>query len=574
VKPTRISLRLAAIASAIVVIAAACGSSGGGGDKNAPKSGSSATTIVNVPQGGTLTIGAEQEPDCMDWLDQCAGLAWGVWIAQLETVPNAFRDTPTGTPNAGDLQTVPGSVLAGAPTYVPSPIETITYKINPKAVWSDNVPITCADFQYTAAQIKTGSDILSTQGYDDIDKVACPDPQTVVVTYKKGTHYSNWTELFAAGYGILPSHILKGKDRDKLMKNGYKWSGGPWMMQSWNQGTDMTLVPNPNYWGPKPHLDKVVFTFTKNSAAAEFQAVKSGQVDAIYPQPQPAIVNGVAAGNLGDLNTAYSSNTATVEGLWINNAEPPFDSVPVRQAFAYAVDRQALVQRLFGPLGVSAPSNSFNPYVVKDYSDQNSFAKYHLDLNMVNQLMTGAGWTKGSDGIWAKGGKKAALSVSTTSGNDHRLLTEQVMQSELKDAGFQLTIKNVTPDALDSSLTDGTFQSTIFGNGLTSLTPGLCGLFCSENIPSDANQNGGQNITRTNISGLDSLLHTVDQSLDDSARMAAAKQADGLIADNVASLPLDPLPDVLIWNKRVVGPIQDNSIEGMFWNLDQWGVTS
>jgi hypothetical protein len=31
---------------------------------------------------------------------------------------------------------------------------------------------------------------------------------------------------------------------------------------------------------------------------------------------------------------------------------------------------------------------------------------------------------------------------------------------------------------------------------------------------------------------------------------------------------------VLIWNKKVVGPIQDNSIEGMFWNLDQWGVTS
>jgi peptide/nickel transport system substrate-binding protein len=573
VKPTRISLRLIAVAAAIVLIAAACGSSGGG-NKNASKSGSSATTIVNVPQGGTITIGAEQEPACMDWLDQCAGLAWGVWIAQIETMPNAFRTVPTGAPNAGDLQTVPGSVLSGPPTFVASPIETITYPINPAAVWSDGVPITCADFAYTVDQIQNGENIYDPTGYTDIAKVDCTDQQKAVVTYKKGTHYSGWQALFGAGYGILPSHILKGKDRDKLMKNGYKWSGGPWMLQSWNQGTDMTLVPNPKYWGPKPKLDKVVFKFTANSAAAEFQAVKSGQVDAIYPQPQPAIVNGIAAGNLGDLNTAYSSNTATVEALWINNQAPPFDSVPVRQAFAYALDRQALVNRLFGPLGVTAPSNSLNPYAIKDYSDQNAFAKYHLDLNMVTQLMTGAGWAKGADGIWAKNGKKAALSVSTTSGNDHRLLTEQVMQSELKDAGFQLTIKNVTPDALDSSLTGGTFQSTIFGNGLTALTPGLCSIFCSENIPTDANGGSGNNITRTSISGLDPLLKTVDESLDDSARMAAAKQADGILADNVASLPIDPLPDVLIWNKKVVGPIQDNSIEGMFWNLDQWGVTS
>ena len=54
--------------------------------------------------------------------------------------------------------------------------------------------------------------------------------------------------------------------------------------------------------------------------------------------------------------------------------------------------------------------------------------------------------------------------------------------------------------------------------------------------------------------------------------MAAAKKADDILADDNVALPLDPLPDILIWSKKVVGPIADNSIEGMFWNIDQWGV--
>ena len=49
--------------------------------------------------------------------------------------------------------------------------------------------------------------------------------------------------------------------------------------------------------------------------------------------------------------------------------------------------------------------NSLNPCVVADYSDPNAWSNYKLDLDKVNSLMTGDGWAKGSDGIWAKDGK-------------------------------------------------------------------------------------------------------------------------------------------------------------------------
>jgi peptide/nickel transport system substrate-binding protein len=492
-------------------------------------------------------------------------------MVQIQTLPMVFRTVPTGTPNSGDVKVVPGEVLTGEPTLETKPVQKITYHIKPEAVWSDGVPITCADFVYVWQQQVTGTDHYDNTGYPDIQSVTCPDPKTAVVTYKPNTSYANWKTLFAGNYGLMPSHILQGKDRDTQMKNGYTWSGGPWFAK-WTQGDNITLTPNPKFWGPKPHLDKVVFKFITDTSA-EFQAMKSGQVDAIHPQPQIDVVQQIAAGGLTDLNTVYSANTGSIEALWMNNSRFPFDTVAARQALAYSIDRAALVDRLFGPLGVKAPSQSFTTYVVKQFGDVNAFAGYSLDLNKANQLMTSAGFTKGSDGIWQKNGRKASFTINSTAGNKRRELSEEVLQAQLKTAGFDMSIQNMkSGDLFGKVLPRGNFTFAIYTQQLTALAPTNCSLFCGKNIPTAANGYSGNNYTRTAITELDNELKTVDVNLDDSARMSAGAASDQLMAQNVVSLPLDPLPDILIWSKKVLGPVQQNPIESMFWNLDQWGI--
>ena len=69
----------------------------------------------------------------------------------------------------------------------------------------------------------------------------------------------------------------------------------------------------------------------------------------------------------------------------------------------------------------------------------------------------------------------------------------------------------------------------------------------------------------------DERVDRVDGLLD--AEKAAAKKADEIMAENQVTLPLDPLPDILLWSKKVVGPVSDNSILGMFWNSNEWGCT-
>jgi len=368
----------------------------------------------------------------------------------------------------------------------------------------------------------------------------------------------------------LPSHLLQGKNRDALLKNGYAWSGGPWFAK-WNKGQNIVLTPNQKYWGPKPHLDKVVFQF-ESDTAAEFQAFRSGQVDAIYPQPQIDVVDAIKQG-LPNAHTQYQSQTATVEALFFNNARFPFNSKAVREAFSYAIDRNSIVAKLFRPLGVTRAANSLNPFVIKDYSDPNAWGSYGLDLTKVNSLMTADGWKKGTDGIWAKGGKRAAFTIVSTAGDKRRELTEEVLQPELKAAGFDMAIKNTSSDNLFGKvLPAGDYQISLYAQSLTGITPGLCTTFCTENIPTASNGNSGQNWSWVAIPSADTPLHVVDTDLDPTARKTAAVKADDILANNAVALPLDPLPDICIWNDKVVGPISDNPIEGMFWNIDQWGI--
>jgi peptide/nickel transport system substrate-binding protein len=226
---------------------------------------------------------------------------------------------------------------------------------------------------------------------------------------------------------------------------------------------------------------------------------------------------------------------------------------------------------LFGGIGVNKAVNSLNPPILANYSDQSAFSKYKLDLKMVNKLMTGDGWKKNSSGTWEKGGKAADIEMKSTTGNKRRELTEQILQAQVGKAGFNLTINNQSAgDLFGKQLPAGDYQLALYAQVATSLEPGLCAVMCSKNIPTAANNNTGQNWTRSNVKGLDKPLEVVDNSSNDAARIKAAKVADKLMANAVVSLPLDPLPNISLWSKKLKGPKPDDPILAMFFNLGTW----
>jgi len=547
-------------------IAASCSSSKKSSSSTGNPTGGSTTTgaAVQVKQGGDITLSAEQEPDCMDWIGACAGAAWGVYTVQTNTMPLAYRWTDQNV-------FAPTEVLTGPADVVNSPNQVVTYHINPKAVWSDGQPITSTDFKYTWDQIANGKNIYDPTGYNDVTSVDDSDPHTAVVTFK--APFADWGMLFGGNYGILPSHILQGQDRDALMKDGYKWSGGPWMLDHWTKGTEVKLVPNPNYWGKKPNLNSVTFKFITDTAA-EQQDFKTGQVLATYPQAQPG--QEALKGTSGTYFDAISG--LSFEALWFNTSKAPLTSKAVRQALAYATDRTAIVAQLFAPVQADIkPINSFaTPAFGKYYTEP--FAKYKLDLTQVTTLMTGDGWTKGSDGIWAKGGTKATVELKTTTNNKRRLLTAQILQSEWQAAGFQLT---VTPEKagvlFGQDGPSGNFQVALFAQTPTDNDPSAsssCNLWCTANIPGPSNGNNGTNWYRLSDPGVDKAFASVDSELDGTQRVTDVTTGESDLADLVPGVPLDPFPDIIVINSDKIGveggKFLHNFATGPFTYLNTW----
>jgi len=545
--------RLVVALFALSLVAAACGKS---------NKSSSGSTQANAAKGGTLVLAAEQEPDCTDWIGTCSGSSWGYWTMGTPTLPRAFDVKPDST-------YTPGAVLSGEPKVDVGPPVKITYNINKDAVWSDGQPITSADFKYTWDQIAHGKDIYDKTGYEKITDVSTTDPKVAVATFSEP--FAGYHDLFSAFYGILPSHILTGQDRDAALKDGYKWSGGPWMIDHWTKGQEIKLIPNPKWWGTKPNLDAVVFKIIADTAA-EAAAYKTGQALGGYPQPQVDVATELKAAP--DLTVQVNSGLS-YEGLWFNVEKAPLTDKAVRQALGYAVDREAILNALIKTVKSDATVlNSFISANVKAFYN-GAYSKYKLDLAKVTALMTGAGYKKGADGIWAKGAQKAALTISTTAGNKGREQVEVLLTEQLKAAGFDLKTDNAKAgDLFGTRLPKGQYTIGMYAQVPTP-DPGQCNIWCAKNIPTAANSFSGQNWDRLKSTTLDSFWGPADKELDATKRADLVKKGQDTLADEVPALPLYQKLTLVVWNKaRLHGPIGDNYVLGPFWNVDKWFCTN
>jgi ABC-type transport system substrate-binding protein len=96
-------------------------------------------------------------------------------------------------------------------------------------------------------------------------------------------------------------------------------------------------------------------------------------------------------------------------------------------------------------------------------------------------------------------------------------------------------------------------------------------VFCSQNIPTKQNGYVGQNYTRLASADIDVPWAAADTQIDVSQRVSSVKQGQKALADEAVSIPLFQLPTVFVYNaNKIGGPLQDNTVEGPFFNLEQW----
>jgi peptide/nickel transport system substrate-binding protein len=269
---------------------------------------------ASAKSAGTLVFGAEQGggPDwCLNLiLDVDCNAFWNV-VFQTPVIRGAFIFTPKFTYKP-DLIT--------HYKFQTNP-QRVTYYLRKNAKWSDGVPVTNKDWKFTwqTAMNPKYKDHIDPFGWQDIKSVT-GSKYVVKVTYKR--NFAAWRNLFSY---VLPQHALAGTDMltvwNTCLCNPKKGNApigdGPFLLTKYDAGSGITLTRNNHGWyGPKAKLDSIVFRFITNTNS-EIQAIRSGEVDAIYPQPQLA---------LADLRSQAGLKVVSHVGLQFEHIETPWRS--------------------------------------------------------------------------------------------------------------------------------------------------------------------------------------------------------------------------------------------------------
>ena len=501
---------------------------------------------------GTVVFGAEQEPPCLNGFLEGCNNTWTSW-----TVGIALRGLYIVRPNF-----TLGPDMGSARVVKKSPF-TLVASIKKNAKWSDGRQVSADDLIFTWQTIVNPRfELSSRSGWDSIRSAKKLNAKSVRFTFKQP--YAAWKVMFSTS--VLPKHALQGENFNEVWNNNYNnkqgatMANGAYKLSSYVKGQSLTMVRNPTFYGRRPSVDRITFRFITQTNS-EIQAVRGGEVDAIYPQPQLEL-----AALRGQAGLRIQTNAgATLEHIDINigrgNSNPLLAQRWFRQAIAYSLDRRGMVRQLFRTLNPRLGVLQNLSFTNQQRYYKASFARYSRNLTRVNQLFRSHGCAKGGDGIWACSGNRASVRLGTTSGNRLRELAVEVLQAQGKSAGIEFKPDSQPSRLFFPRLSENNYDLALFAWVGTGDPAGQVDIY---GIGGGSNWKGYRNATVTR------LLRQSDAALNVSKRMAYVNRADAILANDLVTIPLYQKPTYFVFKSRLRGMIDNPTLQGPTWNTEAW----
>jgi len=554
----RRSALLIALLLTLSLIAAACGGTDDGDGEGVGGEGAGESELEPV-EGGSLTFGAEQEPaEGLNGELACCTLFWQTVIFNRVLI-NAYEPNP-------DFEYEPTEMLAGEAEVQEADPFQLTFNINPDAVWSDETPITSEDFMFTIeTYLDEKNDMASRAGYDqiDVENIEMPDDKTIVIPFNEP--YAGWKE--ALFQPLLPAHALEGENFNKVWTNeivnpktGEPIASGPFQFESYNKGSNLTIVRNENWYGDHlAYLDEIVFQFIPDTSA-EIQAARGGEVDAIYPQPQLELVDLTTEEGI----TIESNAGTTWEHIDFQYGNKLLAEDYVRKAIAQGIDRQAIIDQLFADISPDLELLNNLIFMSNAPEYEEHFQDYGGDPEGAIALLEENGCTReGEDGIFECDGEPLSFGFKSTAGNALRELTFEIVEEQLREVGIE-----VTPEFGDAAV--------VFGNqGLTGSKYDLF-MFAWVGNPDPSGSveihkcEGGQNFQGYCNEEVSDLLEQSNTTVDPTERASLMNEADALMAEDLPILPMYQKPTFFAFTNRLQNAIDNATQQGPTWNAEDW----
>ena len=436
----------------------------------------------------------------------------GDWaIVQLEAEPDTlnpltYASTYSGYINFGindsnvyetllaqepsDWITPKGLLAEGRPEVAAGHL-AYTFTVRQGVNWHDGKPLTVDDVLYSfKAVVCPGADTARMRpNLTDVSNIEV-DGRKIRFTMSK-PYVLNEISL-GTNIAIIPKHVFdpqgaldsftykdllaeKNRKNPALLEYGKTFNSnpaarapvgtGPYKFEKWDTGKEIALVRNDQYWGVKPHLNKIVYRIILDAAAA-LTALKAGDVDFV-PRLQAVQYAQQTSGPAFDQQFGKTPYTLTqYYYLGWNEERSYFKDKRVRQALTMLLNRQQIVDTI--RFGLGQPAGSPIPPGPATHNPNVKPLPY--DTNRAAALLDEAGWKDSNgDGIRDKEGKPFSFELlSSTSALSNQL--SPIFKEEFRKAGIDVREKHVEFATFANSMRDHAFDAVISGASLTPLT--------------------------------------------------------------------------------------------------------
>jgi peptide/nickel transport system substrate-binding protein len=377
-----------------------------------------------TPQkGGTLVMVVQPEPPTLASYQSTSGPVGQVATKVFEGLLEY------------DFNLKPMPSLAQSWTVSPDG-KTVTFKLQPNVKFHDGKPFTSSDVQFSVMDVLKKVHPRGANTFRAVTEVATPDPLTAVFKLSEPAPYMMMA-LSSYESPMLPKHVYGSGDIAAHPSANKPVGTGPFKFVEWQKGQFMRFDRNPDYRKPGlPHLDRIVARFIADagtrSAAMETQEVHMGGFNAIPPVDVKRLQ---ALPHIATTYKGYEMQAPIVQ-LDFNTTKPPFDDVRVRQAVAYAIDRQFVIDNVWfgfgkpatGPISSNFKANGLYTDQVKDYNVKNG-------VEIANKLLDEAGKKRGPDGV-----RFEIVHDVTPYGDEWRRFGEYVQQ-QLAKIGIKASLR-------------------------------------------------------------------------------------------------------------------------------------
>lgn len=367
----------------------------------------------------------------------------GTFVVNLEPEPSSFLFN-ANTANILAAQVSEGLVEYDA-EFKPMPAlarswdaspdgRTITFRLRPGVTWHDGHPFTSADVQYTVLEVIKKVNPRAGAAYKMVEAVDTPDPLTAVFRLSEPSP-ALWAVLSGAEAGMLPRHLYEGTPPLENPWNRKLVGTGPFLFKDWVRGESVLLERNPHYWREnRPYLDRVRLKTIADPGARE-AALEAGEVHYTpFSVVPPSDVARLRAEPGLAVETRGYGTFVPVFFCEFNLDRPQLRDKRIRAAFAHAIDRQALAERVW--YGLARPATGPIPNTQSEfYTDATT--QYPFDRARAEALLDQAGLPRGPDGV------RLRLDHHTMPYGDVLRRAGEFLRESLRQVGVELTLVNL-----------------------------------------------------------------------------------------------------------------------------------